>query len=308
VPSLTEALALGLADAGREVAQMRADLASADLEPAIASTLAAGRRAWPSLPLAAEVFVRHLGRCLGAAPPEQGLHAALADCRAADLYVACAAGQGVEAAIEAISGAYLEGVSAAVRRVQGKDVFVQEVLQILRQKLFVAEAGAAPKILSFSGRAPLGVWLAAVAQKTALSALRADGAQADLKTRLRAEAAVAAVDPELRYIQARYAEVFEEAFRHALEQLSERGRALLRLHAFMGMTLEHLAGVYGVNDATISRWLAKARDDLLDHTGKYMRETHGVRPEEFPSLARVLTSQLDVSMMRLLGDPTDRRR
>src|SRR5262249_27694532 len=148
-------------------------------------------------------------------------------------------------------------------------------------------------------------WLSAAAQKTALSLLRADGAQAQLKARLAAEAAVAALDPELRYLQARYADVFQEAFRHALGHLSERGRVVLRLHSFLGMTLEQVAAVYGVNDATISRWLARARDDLLVETGRYMREVHGIRNEEFPSLARVLAAELHMSMARLLSEPAE---
>ena len=167
--------------------------------------------------------------------------------------------------------------------------------------------------MSFGGRAPLSVWLAAAAQTTALSLQRANNVQARLKTRVAAEAQVAALDPELRYLQAQYADRFEEAFHHALARLSDRGRMVLRLHSFLGMTLDQLAAVYGVNPATISRWFARAREDLLDETAKYMRDTFGVSPAELPSLARVLVSQLDLSLARLLGgtgsggDPEPRR-
>jgi RNA polymerase sigma-70 factor (ECF subfamily) len=306
VISWTPTLARGLADGDRAawVADFGQSGAPA-VEAAVAAALETGRAAWPALALDPETFVRHLGRCVATVPAGAGvdLAAAVAECRADDLYLACAAGTGVAAAVEIVSGQYLEGVAGAVRKVHDGPGFVDDVLQILRHKLFVAADGATPKILTFSGRAPLGVWLAAVAQRTALSLRRTDGAQADLKARVAAEAALIAQEPELRYVQARYAGRFEEAFRHALGRLSERGRALLRLHVFMGMTLAQLANVYGVNDATISRWLARAREELLDETGKYMRDTFGVAADEFPSLARVLTSQLEVSIARLLGDP-----
>jgi RNA polymerase sigma-70 factor (ECF subfamily) len=306
VTSFRETLLLGCADAGRTPARAEGAASSpeaAELEAAIAGALETARHAWPSLPLDPQLFVRHLGRNVASYGPDVPLRAALADCHVADLFLACAAGHGVVAAVEIVAGRALDGVTGAVRKVRGTDSSVDDVMQIVRQKLFVRSEDSEPKILSYSARAPLGVWLAVVAQKAALSFQRAASTQAELKARFAAEADVAALEPELRYLKTRYAGQFEEAFKHALGRLSERGRALLRLHCFRGMTLHQLAGMYGVDDATISRWLAKARSELLDETGRYMREAHGISAQEFPSLARVLTSQLETSMARLLADP-----
>jgi RNA polymerase sigma-70 factor (ECF subfamily) len=289
-----------MADAGQQPAIAEADLDA--LEAAIGDAVAAARAAWPSLPLDPHIFVRHLGRSLASYPGDVGVLAALGDCRVADLFLACAAGHGVAAAVEIVAGRALRDVTGAVRKVSGDEGFVDDVMQILRQKLFVAAEGGEPKILSYLARAPLGVWLAAVAQRTALSLRRVDTAQAQLKARLAADATAAMLEPELRYLQVKYADVLQGAFRHALGLLNQRGRTLLRLHCFMGMTLQQLGSMYSVDDATISRWLAKARSELLEETGRHMREEHGVSAQEFPSLARVLRSQLDMSMARLLED------
>jgi RNA polymerase sigma-70 factor (ECF subfamily) len=303
VPSFRETFARGFADADRELGPDERDHPA--LEAALEAIVEGARAAWRQVRLDPETFVRHLGWCVGSLPERASARAALAECHATDLFLACAAGNGVDAAVAVVSGSMLEGAAAAVRKIDGAAAHVQEVLQILRQRLCVAADGQRPKILSYLGRAPLAMWLAAAAQNAALSQLRADTAQAQLKARVAAEDAVGAIDPELRYLQAMHASAFEEAFKHALARLSTRSRFLLRLHCFMGMTLAELAGVYAVNDATISRWLAKARDELLDGTGRYMREVHGVRPEEFPSLARLLASQLHMSVARLLGEPAD---
>jgi len=254
------------------------------------------------LKIEADVFMRYLGLRLTSWPPDTNLVAALAACHATDLFLACAAGAGVTEAIEILLGTHLEGAMGAVRKVHPDDEFLAEVNQLLRQKLFVSAEGERPKILSFSGRAPLSAWLAAVAQKAALSQRRAEGTYLDLKRRIVNEPDVA-LDPELRHLQLRYRNCLGDGLRQALAQLSERSRALLRLHVFLGMTLEQLATVYNVNDATISRWLAKARAELLEETGRYVRATTGVSDAEFSSLARVLVSQLDVSIARLLFEP-----
>jgi len=303
VPSFRETFARGFADAGRELGPDEREHPA--LDAALDAIVEAARAAWGQVRLDAETFVRHLGWCVGSLPERANARAALAECHVTDVFLACAAGNGVDAAVAVVSGSMLEGAGAAVRKIEGAAAHVQEVLQVLRQRLCVAADGQRPKILSYLGRAPLAMWLAAAAQNAALSQLRADTAQAQLKARVAAEDAVGAIDPELRYLQAMHASAFKEAFRHALARLSTRSRFLLRLHCFMGMTLAELAGVYAVNDATISRWLAKARDELLDRTGRYMREVHGVRPDEFPSLARLLASQLEMSVARLLGEPAD---
>jgi RNA polymerase sigma-70 factor (ECF subfamily) len=276
------------------------------LGPLIEAAVATGRGAFPTVGGATDRFVTHLGKCArdALAPDSSGqpaeLGAVLGGLMAADLYLACAAGHGDEAAIEIVIRAWLRPAMAAACRPADSPAFVDDLTQLLRQKLLVASEDVPPKILSFSGRAPLGAWIAVVVQRAVSSLRRSEGTRERFEKRAAIEAEMIERDPELGYIKAHYADSFARAFQQALSRLTDRERSLLRLHNLHGVTLEHLAMVYGVDDSTISRWLARARHALVEETGRHMREAVGISASEFPSLARALTSQVDVSLNRWL--------
>ena len=54
--------------------------------------------------------------------------------------------------------------------------------------------------------------------------------------------------------------------------------------------------------STIKRRLAACREALLDHTRALLREKLGLSPESFESLARLVASQLHLSISRLLKE------
>jgi RNA polymerase sigma-70 factor (ECF subfamily) len=277
-----------------------------DLDPVIDAALEAGRRAFPTVGGSTDRFVTLLGRCARAALAADAggqaaeVAAAVGGLMAADLYLACAAGHGDAAAIEIVIGTLLRPSVAAACRPGDSPAFVDELTQVLRQKLLVAAEEAPAKILSFSGRAPLGAWIAVVVQRAVSSLRRSEGTRERFERRAAVEAEMVERDPELGYIKAHYADSFARAFETALTGLSDRERSLLRLHNLHGVTLEQLAVVYGVDDSTISRWLARARHALVEETGRHMRDAVGISASEFPSLARALTSQVDVSLNRWL--------
>lgn len=286
----------GLAESGETL--RLADMAVPALEQALARALEQGRVAWPHLTLDAEIYCRHLGRCVASMGNARDTVAVLNELAITDLFLACAAGHGDAAAIEVISG-YVE---TTVRQIGPVRSSTHDIAQILRQRLCVADDDRPAKILTYLGRAPLEAWLAAVAQRTAVSLSRTDGAQHRMRQRLAAETAIASQNPELQLIKSQYEGEFKEALRRALEDLSDRWRTLLRLHVFAGQTLDHLAIVYDVHDTTISRWLAKAQQELLERTAHHMHHQFGVNLDEFPSLVRVMASQIDVSIARLLDE------
>jgi len=283
---------------------------SSALATALSAAIEIGRSAFPSVTVDPERFLVLLGRCareaLGAEARERlpngaDVMAAIGSLIAADLYLACAAGQGDAAAIRIIIDTLVKPSVMAARRADDPSPFAEELTQVLRQKLLVAVEDAPPKILSFSGRAPLGAWIAVVVKRTVSTLRRSEGAREQFERRAAIEAEIIERDPELGYIKTHYADVFARAFEAALRKLNDRERSLLRLHNLHGVTLEQLATVYAVNDSTISRWLKQARTALVEETGRYMREDAGVTASEFASLARALTSQVDVSINRWLA-------
>ena len=108
-------------------------------------------------------------------------------------------------------------------------------------------------------------------------------------------------DPGLIIDREQARRAFRGAFEGAVQELSSRERALLRLHLLGQVTLEQLATMYGVHRATVVRWLASARERVRDATERRLREALGVRPEELESLLRLAQSRLDVSVGRVLA-------
>src|SRR6476646_7397720 len=76
-----------------------------------------------------------------------------------DLYLACACGTGDSRAIRAFDAAYSHVVETAYRRFRYLARGAEDVKQLIHEKLFVAEAGKAPKIADYAGRGDLKTWL-----------------------------------------------------------------------------------------------------------------------------------------------------
>jgi RNA polymerase sigma-70 factor (ECF subfamily) len=56
-----------------------------------------------------------------------------------------------------------------------------------------------------------------------------------------------------------------------------------------------------VDESTVSRWVQKARDSILEETQRELGRQLGIRVADVPSIARLVTSQLDISVTRLLS-------
>ena len=84
-----------------------------------------------------------------------------------DLYLACACARRDPQALRAFDAVLFPQIEPALARV-ARSVSSDEVRQILRDKLFVAEPGKRPKIADYSGRGALRTWLRITAMRVAL--------------------------------------------------------------------------------------------------------------------------------------------
>ena len=83
--------------------------------------------------------------------------------------------------------------------------------------------------------------------------------------------------------------------------LPSRDRALIRLHYVDGVGLERIGTIYGVHKATVSRWLAAAREQLLYAAIGAVQAEAGGDTDEVASLCAFLRSNLELSMSALYG-------
>jgi RNA polymerase sigma-70 factor (ECF subfamily) len=251
-------------------------------------------------------FVAHLSRHIPAAPEEWAV--ALARIHAADLYLAFACANQVPGALavfEGMCGGVIDGALSG----QATAAFADDAKQLVREKLFIGgdvDEPGGPRILSYAGRGPLAAWVAVSAQRTALSLRRHEVATHARHRAAAAEELAAAVHPELAYLKRMYRAAFAECFEAALGALGSRERTLLRLHLISRLRLDQIAPMFQVNISTISRWLAAARESLLVHTREGLGSRLHISPGEFDSLARLLQSQIDVSLARLLAEQTSK--
>lgn len=264
------------------------------LEDALTALYDAGRAAWPNVAVDPLTFARHLASIWteDAALPRVAF--------GADVYLACACALGDARAIAAFDRAYAGVIARAVARVG--PTLGEDAAQLVREKLLVKSGERLPKIAEYAGRAPLGGWLATVAVRTAQNLRRRREDRPGVTRPLEEMGLEAAGDPDLDLLEARYKGELEASVRHGLTLLTTRERTILRLHLEQRMTVDALAAHYGTSRATAGRWLKAARDALAEHARADLSARLGLSPSEIDSVAKLLRSRLDVSVVRLLGE------
>ncbi len=260
------------------------------LEAALGRLCAEGRDAWPDLVYDERAFARDLSR----KTPAGDALAALAALRAPDLFIACACASGEKRAIELFDERYLMPLRRSLR--EERDC--EDVLQELREKLLIGGGGRAPEIRDYSGRGSLAGWLRVMAVRALQKHRRRSAAQ---EHRVEAITEDAIADPQLEFVKRRDRPRFQAAFRDALAALPVRERTLLRLHYAEGVPAEQLGAFLRVHRATATRWLAQARQLLLDELRRRLVESRQVNRDEISSLVRLLRSQLEMSLRQALG-------
>jgi RNA polymerase sigma-70 factor (ECF subfamily) len=244
-------------------------------------------RRFPSVD--ASGFAAHLAACRQAG--------ALAE-NTADLVLAWAAAGGDAAALRQVDG-LIAAIAPALRGIDGSPVFVDEVSQAVRVRLLVAEPGAPPRIAAYGGRGPLGAWIRAAAMRVAID-LKRSAAPALASDDLLGDLVSGEPDPALRHLKTLYRADFQQALADALAALPDRQRAVLRLHHVDGLRLAEIGRLYGVHESTVSRWVTRAAEEVADQTRRRLTDRLSLSGSSVDSLARLVRSQLDLSIARIL--------
>ncbi len=258
-----------------------------ELEPWLKAHLESAHRLWPDLELDEKQVAATMGRHLADAT------VTLESLSGTELLLAAAALAHDASALEHFDRLLVTEVRRAVAPLDTSNALVDDVGQLARERLLIDQ-----KLADYSGRGPLGAWLRAVAVRLALNAKR-PGAREE-PTEAMADAPLADPDPELALLRARHRAEFKSAFEQGLQALTARERTLLRLTACDGLTLAHIAKMYGKDTSTASRWLAEARATLRAKTREVLSQTLKLDSAELESVLRAADSELNLSLVRLL--------
>ncbi len=250
------------------------------------------RKEWPEIVCPPELFLPYLAVRVRLEGP---LGDALGALHLSDLYLACACQSGDDTAVASFSEYLGETMVAALHNMRDIGGLADEVLQRVREKLFVGGASPA-KIATYFGRGPLRSWVRAAVVREAISYLRSGKREI-----LGADAFVQGLpslddDPVMQHLKRLYRDSFKVAFEAAFSDLSAKDRTLLRYKYCDATTLDDIALVYRVHRATAARWLAKIREDLLLGTRARMKDELKVSDGELDSIIGVIQSRLDVSI------------
>jgi RNA polymerase sigma-70 factor (ECF subfamily) len=272
-----------------------------DLEALLAQLVEDARAKRPTIDLDEEAFLAHLGSCLPALGDPAGTLRAI---HAGDLWLAFACSLGHAGALQCLEKEHFGEIARWIK--SGDAVFVDEVTQSVRAHLLVGEPETPPRIASYSGRGPLGAWIRVVALRLAATLRRNEQAGAVAGERADLDLSkLAGGDPERALLLAGQRREAEAALATAAARLTTRERNLLRLYFGDNLTVEQIAPLYRVHHSTISRWIARARQTLLDETVALLDERLSLSSAGLAALFDQVGSQLDVSLRLLLGDRAD---
>jgi RNA polymerase sigma-70 factor, ECF subfamily len=267
-------------------APLAADLAG--LDAAIGAAWAAAKRRWSGVELDGEVYAAWLGS------RAQEIHA-LSGLNTDDLYLACACARGDAAALASFEARYLATLKTRLR-----DNAADELRQVLRRLLFVAEPGAQPKIADYAGTGALQSWLKVLAVRQAVRLDPPRQLQGEDEELVNLPALGG--NPELRFLKAGSRDAFKVAFHEALASLESRAQNVLRQHYIDGLSIDQLGLLHATHRTTAARWLREAREALMSGTKKALMRRAKLSPDECESVLRDVQSQLDLSIRTLLGD------
>jgi RNA polymerase sigma-70 factor len=219
-----------------------------------------------------------------------------------DLRVCFDALRGNQDALRALQSVHVAGVEPHLRKLGLDAGEVDDIKQRVLRTLLVATDEAPARLAQYDGRGPLRAWLRVSAVREGLKVLRKKkreipvGDETDVL-----EDKVSPGDPELGYMKSMYREVFRGAFRDAVLNLDARQRTLLRQSLIDGLSIDDLARLYGAHRATTARWIASARETVVNETRQSFMERIKVSADECDSVFRMISSHLDVTLRRHLG-------
>jgi RNA polymerase sigma-70 factor, ECF subfamily len=221
----------------------------------------------------------------------------------ADLAFAWRCRDGSARAVRELEQRFAAELSKVRARFRLDDASHQELMQRLREKLFVAQPPARPRILEYSGRSELLSWLRVILTRLAIDLDRAarrttERPEGELMSLVWGEAA----GPEVELLKAKYSHELREALLTVSASLSPEDRNALRAHYVHHMTVDQMAPAFGIHRATAARRIAKARAALVSGTRATLQGRLDISTDTLDSLLGLIQSGFDVSLSRILGE------
>lgn len=251
----------------------------------------AARAAWPAIDNPEDDFCALLAPLLDHPEGDERV--------ATSLWLAAACARGDVSALRELEAVAFVPARRALARMGLSSDTVDEAMQVVRERMLVAEPPEAPRLLAAAKHGDLPGIVRVAAVRSALNLRRKDH-----RLNLGDERLVFELcpddDPELCALKEQHRVAFKSALEQALGGLEPRERNILRMHLLHGLSIDAIGATYQVHRATAARWLATIRERLDDDTRRIIRERQHLTDPEIDSLVRLVQSRIEVSFGRIL--------
>lgn len=263
-----------------------------------------GREAWPAFEILPLTWGRHLVRALPASGPPTT--AELPSLHPEDFYLACGCALAIPQALVAFDRLYLTQLPVLLGQMRLSTAFVDEVGQVLREKLLVGVGERPARIHLYAGQGSLLGWLRVVAIRTALN-LGDSQDEKNIRDNGAAEALFATLDPERALIIEQQRRELLGILRDAIRTLPAQQRKALRMQMCDGLTGDEIAIRLSVARSTVVRWLSAARVAILKETERLFRHRLDLSSAELENMVAETRSQLDLRLSILFKSAPDNK-
>ncbi len=262
-----------------------------------------GARQHPGIEGDPILFMEGLGRRLATHEPLdwQDAEAGLDAIDAAGLFLATACAAGQASAIARFEALYFKHLPTTLRSMGAQVADIDDVIAIVREKLFVAEAGQRPRVLDVAGRGSLDKLCRVIAARTLLNRRRSTRRQRVTGDEQLADLIAPHDDPELAAMKDHHRDVFRAALGEALGNLTSEDRNLLRLALIYRLSIDEVGRIQQIHRSTAARRLGRLKSAIAQDTRMYLRLKLGADRRELASLFRLVETGLGKSFVRLLG-------
>lgn len=256
----------------------------------LATRLAHAQTAWPTLHASADEFAA----ALAALAPQHQLTVDSVD--AAEAFLWAAWQHSPDAAIAAFTASHRSLVASIATRfgLTGSDA--ADILSQLVQRLFVSDADEPAKFTQYVGRGQLGGLVRVAATRLALTLVGSKGRQTSEVPSNTPDQHRSTAD---KFAKAELQALLKQALEESATALTERQRAILRMHYVKQASIDDIAAVYRVHRATAARWLLDARSSMVENARETFLLRAALDEADLIEVASLVESQLSMTWSRL---------
>ncbi len=277
-----------------------ADAAPCDVALAaehFAKGMASVRDVAPALALDMIGFAEHVALCADEMAPLDSLQRLYWG----DLWVVFGAVSGNRDAWRVLDSHYFAESVRVLGRLKLSRDKLDEVSQHTRVRLFSPGPRGVAKLRQYRARGALGAWLKMVVTRDAIDMLSKKKVELPAFSDDFWSAIPASQDDnEMALLRREYGAQLKRTVEAVVEEMPDDARSMLRYHLVEGLTIDDIAVIVGIHRATVARRIGRARDAMARATRERMREHLQMTASQLTSVMRLIDTQIELSLYRLL--------